>query len=111
MLAGVFRAIVQDTRDPAERGRIRVTIPSLSGPSRTDWVWPLVNCGYLVTPTVGEQVWVTFEAGDEDNPVWVGSTKTHLDYYDLIQRVDTLETQVATLQSAVASLQSTAHTH
>lgn len=91
MIAGVYRAVVQDVRDPSGRGRIKVTIPSVSGNSPTDWLWPVINCGYSVTPEPGEQVWVMFEAGDEDNPVWIGSTKVHPDYHDLVDRVTALE--------------------
>lgn len=113
MIRGVYRALVMDSRDPDGVGRVRVTIPAVSGDSITDWIYPVINAGYVVTPKAGEQVWVLFEAGDVDNPVWIGKTvttktginKQNKGYATLIDRVETLEDQVATLQSQVSTLQ------
>jgi hypothetical protein len=99
-----YRAIVMDVRDPADKGRIRVSIPSLSGSSTTDWIWPVVGAGYIVLPAPGDQVWVTFENGDKETPIWLGATKDSVDYRDLLARVIALEEDVATLQAA-------SHTH
>jgi hypothetical protein len=71
----IYRAIVADNRDPAERGRIKVMIPSITGTAISEWVWPVVTGGYLFIPEPGEQVWVMFENGDQDVPVWLGKTK------------------------------------
>jgi hypothetical protein len=104
MTSGVYRAIVRDVRDPASSGRIKVIIPAVSGDSETDWVWPVVPAGYVVLPKPGQQVWVLFEAGDHDNPVWLGAVKRDAAYDNLITRLTTLESQMT---SALARL--TAH--
>lgn len=99
MTSGVYRAFVRDVRDPAGDGRIRVTIPAISGDSPTDWIYPVIGFGYWVTPKPGDQVWVLFEAGDEDNPVWLGATKPNAAYKNLASRVASLETRVAALEA------------
>lgn len=71
----IYRAIVADNRDPADAGRLRVMIPALSGPAISDWVWPLVASGYAYIPAAGDQVWISFENGDKDFPVWLGTTQ------------------------------------
>ena len=106
MINGVYRAIVKDTRDTSGQGRIKVSVPAVSGSSVTDWVWPVISSGYLVIPDPGSQVWVLFEHGDEDNPVWIGATKVHARYKNMITTIETLQSAVATLQSSVANLQS-----
>lgn len=102
------RAIVVDNRDPAGKGRLRLQIPRLTGDKSTDWVWPVVSSGFLVTPKPGEQVWVTYEGDDPDFPLWVGKTDTTESYKNLLQRVKTLEDTVALLQTNKANV---GHTH
>lgn len=110
---GVYRALVHDVRDPADAGRIKVTIPAISGGAPTDWIWPVVSAGYVVRPKPGDQVYVMFEAGDVDNPVWIGKVapsaygvnKTATGYATLIERVEELEDDVTTLQGQVSTLQ------
>jgi hypothetical protein len=119
------RAVVYDTRDPLQRGRLRVRIPTKTGQHITGWIWPVVTSGYLVLPNPGDQVWVSYESGDEDFPVWLGKiqvTKAYKqgtsnlgDLSALLKRVADLEKAVTDLGQAVANLtQSKAnvgHTH
>lgn len=124
----IYRALVRDSRDPSKRGRIKVSIPQVSGNQVTDWIWPVINSGYLVVPKAGEQVWVSFEAGDKENPVWLGKaavTGSHKtdsgsvgDVSKLLDRVKTLETdvknlktEVNNLKSRVSALEAQAHSH
>ena len=105
----IFRAIVRDTKDPANRGRLRVVIPSQSGTALSGWIWPVVTSGYIVTPKPGEQVWVMFENGDNEAPVWIGKTavtktgisKTTVGYSTMLQRIEALETKVKALEDWV----------
>ena len=90
----IYRAIVSDARDPQGHGRLKVSIPALSGSSISDWIWPVVSAGYLVTPKAGAQVWVVFENGDKETPVWLGATTTEDDYVTLLTRVQDLENWV-----------------
>lgn len=87
----IYRAIVADSRDPAGKGRLRVLIPSLSGSAISDWIWPVVASGYVVVPESGDQVWVTFENGDSDVPVWLGQTKPDATVQSLLNRIEYLE--------------------
>lgn len=110
------RAVVHDNRDPSKRGRLRVRIPTQSGSEITDWVWPVVPSGFLVLPKAGEQVWVTYESGDKDFPVWIGKVATTTSYKNsagrdlknaslLLERLRTLEEKVKVLEDKVADLE------
>lgn len=87
---GVYRAVVANVSDPLGQGRIQVFCPQLWGTSVSDWVpgcWPpnlfqishnasagTADPSYVAPmPVVNQQVWLTFEAGDEDYPVWLGT--------------------------------------
>jgi len=99
--AGAYRGMVVDTRDPANRGSIKAKIPVITGDSTSEWIPPLVSGGYVVTPPLGSQVWIVFEAGDVNFPLWIGSTKTDPEYNRLINRIKTLETQMAAVQAYI----------
>ena len=71
----IYRALAARVDDPSNRGRIKVMIPSLTGEAISEWIWPIITGGYLVVPRPGEQVWVMFENGDQDSPVWLGKTQ------------------------------------
>ena len=109
------RAVVHDTRDPLKRGRIRVRIPTKTGQNVTGWIWPVVTSGYILTPNAGDQVWVTYESGDEDYPVWLGRIEPAKSYKEgtrnlgdisiLLRRVKDLEKAVEDLQDEVERLE------
>lgn len=90
----IYRAVVRDSRDPSGKGRIKVSIPSQTGSAAGDWIWPVVSSGYIVTPKAGDQVWVVYENGDNEMPVWLGATKTTPTYDNLINRVKAIETWI-----------------
>jgi hypothetical protein len=81
-LYGKFRGIVHENQDPLQLGRLRLKIPSLladDDDSVTDWAWPCVPFGGLADqgaffiPEIGALVWVEFEEGNADLPIWVGT--------------------------------------
>lgn len=75
---GVYRGIVVDATDPEGLFRLRVQIPQLFGNSITDWAWPAIPIAVgVTTPAPGDNVWITFEAGDPERPVWVGVWRTN----------------------------------
>lgn len=71
---GIFRAIVVSVDDPMQLDRIRVRVPEVLGGTITDWVWPKhVAPNWSWKPNVDERVWVEFENGDIDRPLYSGT--------------------------------------
>ncbi len=70
-LYGLYRAVVQDNVDPEQRYRLRVDAPSL-GSTPLPWAEACVPSGQCCGPSIGDSVWIMFEAGDVNNPVWIG---------------------------------------
>ena len=74
---GKYRGTVLNNVDPMQIGRIQAIVPDVSGVVPTSWAMPCVpvagvNTGFFTVPQVGSGVWVEFENGDPDYPVWVG---------------------------------------
>ena len=77
---GKYRAFVVDNEDPEQLGRLKLTVPSVLGEEVvTGWAMPCVpyggeaNQGFFFIPEVGAGVWVEFEEGDLEFPIWVGT--------------------------------------
>ena len=77
---GKYRGLVVDNHDPESLGRLTLRVPSVLGPEVvTGWALPCVpyggdrNQGFLCIPERGAGVWVEFEEGDLEFPVWVGT--------------------------------------
>lgn len=73
---GKYRGKVWDNLDPLELGRLQVTVPAVEG-LRLGWALPCVpyageGVGFYAMPPLGANVWVEFEGGDPNYPVWVG---------------------------------------
>jgi uncharacterized protein involved in type VI secretion and phage assembly len=73
---GKYRGLVADNADPTHRGRLQVSVPAVMGDSPV-WALPCVayagdSVGFFLLPDVGTGVWVEFEAGNPDYPIWVG---------------------------------------
>lgn len=70
---GKYRAIVTDTNDPKNMGRIKVRCPKISGGYTTAWCEPCFSCSSdFFIPPVGASVWVEFQQGDLKKPIWSG---------------------------------------
>ena len=74
---GKYRAIVTDVKDPENKGRIKVKCPKVLGEYSSHWCMPCVpyavdNGGIFFLPELQEVVWIEFEEGDPDKPIWVG---------------------------------------
>ena len=77
---GKYRGFVVDNADPEQLGRLKLRVPSVLGDKVvTGWAMPCVpyggaaNQGIFFIPENEAGVWVEFEEGDLEFPVWVGS--------------------------------------
>ena len=77
---GKYRGFVVDSKDPSQLGRLRLRVPSLLGTDVvTGWASACVpfggaaDQGFLFIPDPGAGVWVEFEEGDLEFPIWVGT--------------------------------------
>lgn len=74
---GKYRGIVTDIQDPLLTGRIRARVPDVMGEEESGWAMPCApfggnSMGFFALPTVGAGVWMEFEHGDPDYPIWTG---------------------------------------
>jgi hypothetical protein len=74
---GKFRATVSDNLDPLRKGRLRVSAPDVLDGDDLGWALPAVpyagdGVGLFLIPPKGANVWVEFEQGDPDYPIWAG---------------------------------------
>lgn len=75
---GKYRGVVTDIDDPLKMGRIRARVPDVHGDEQSGWAMACMpfaghGMGFLGLPTVGGGVWIEFEQGDPDFPIWAGS--------------------------------------
>lgn len=74
---GIYRGTVINNVDPMQMGRIMATVPDVGGLTPSSWAMPAVpiagkQMGTFLVPQIGAGVWIQFEAGDPDRPVWTG---------------------------------------
>lgn len=74
---GKYRGTVIDNIDPLQMGRLMVQIPDVSNVLPSTWAMPCLpfgglQAGMYVAPATGSGVWIEFEQGDPDYPIWVG---------------------------------------
>ena len=74
---GKYRGTVLDNIDPLQMGRLMVQVPDVSNILPSTWAMPClpfagIQSGMYAVPIIGSGVWVEFEQGDSDYPVWVG---------------------------------------
>lgn len=74
---GKYRGMVINNIDPMQMGRLMVQVPDISGLLPSTWAMPCFpvtgkQMGVWVLPQIGSGVWVEFEQGDPNYPIWVG---------------------------------------
>jgi len=75
---GKYRGIVTNVDDPANQCRIQATVASVLGEVTSGWALPAApfagdQHGVVMLPKVGSGVWIEFEAGQLDHPIWSGA--------------------------------------
>ncbi|WP_166298044.1 phage baseplate assembly protein V [Bradyrhizobium sp. 2S1] len=75
--------------DPESRGRIMAIVPDVQGLIPTTWALPCVPIagklmGTYLVPQIGAAVWIEFEQGDPDYPIWTGG------FWGVVAEVPTL---------------------
>jgi uncharacterized protein involved in type VI secretion and phage assembly len=74
---GKYRGVVTDNQDPLTIGRVRARVPDVMGDRESGWALPCApfggdQMGFFAVPKVGAGVWIEFEHGDPDHPIWAG---------------------------------------
>ncbi|GGX24854.1 baseplate assembly protein [Pigmentiphaga litoralis] len=74
---GKYRGMVLNNIDPMRLNRLQVQVPDVAGVLPVTWAMPCVPVaglqnGFVALPVIGSGVWVEFEQGDPDYPIWVG---------------------------------------
>lgn len=70
-----YRGFVFDNEDPDKMGRLRIVVPEITRDKpMVNWAYPSTfsgsGYGMKVTPQKGDMVWVTFDHGNPNYPIW-----------------------------------------
>ena len=77
---GKYRGTVINNIDPQMRGRLNCMVPDVYSVIPSTWAEPCTPLagptgppmGVYLVPPIGAGVWIEFEHGDPDYPIWVG---------------------------------------
>ena len=74
---GKYRGTVINNLDPMQMGRVQALVPDVTGNLPSSWAMPCLSVGGMqggmfTVPIVGSGVWIEFEQGDPDYPIWTG---------------------------------------
>lgn len=74
---GKFRGVVSDNQDPDQKGRIRARVADVYGEDESGWALPASpyagsQVGFYMIPPTNSWVWIEFEHGDPNYPIWSG---------------------------------------
>lgn len=74
---GKYRGTVLNNIDPMQQGRIQAVVPDVTALLPSSWAMPClplagINTGVFTVPPIGAGVWIEYEKGDADYPIWVG---------------------------------------
>lgn len=74
---GKYRGTVLNNVDPMQMGRLMVQVPDVSNVLPSTWAMPClpfagIQSGMYAVPAIGSGVWIEFEQGNPDYPIWVG---------------------------------------
>jgi hypothetical protein len=101
---GKYRGTVTNNVDPNRMGRLQVSCPEVLELNALAWAMPSVpfagaNEGFYMMPSVTSNVWVEFEAGDPERPIWSGCfwTTQTIPAHAMLPTVRTIATTSATI--------------
>ena len=74
---GKHRGTVINNLDPMQMGRLQALVPDVLGDMPSSWAMPCLAIGGMqggmfTVPVIGSGVWIEFEQGDPDYPIWTG---------------------------------------
>jgi len=74
---GKYKGTVTDVDDPKKQCRIRAKVPTVLGEQECGWALPVApfagdGHGLVLLPEIGSFVWIEFEAGQLNSPIWSG---------------------------------------
>ena len=74
---GKYRGTVIQNIDPMNIGRLMVQVPDVSNIIPSTWAMPCfpfagIQNGFFAVPEIGSGVWIEFEQGNPDYPIWSG---------------------------------------
>jgi uncharacterized protein involved in type VI secretion and phage assembly len=74
---GKYRGTVSDNQDPLMIGRVKARVPDVMGDQESGWAMPCApfggsGIGFFAIPSTGAGVWIEFEHGDPEYPIWSG---------------------------------------
>ncbi|HEX5606790.1 MAG TPA: phage baseplate assembly protein V [Candidatus Binatia bacterium] len=74
---GKYRGMVINNVDPLQIGRLQVQVSDIGGLIPSSWAMPCFpltgkQMGAYMIPQIGAGVWVEFEQGNPDYPIWSG---------------------------------------
>lgn len=73
---GKFSGVVENNDDPDQAGKLEVSVPEILSDGQP-WARACVpyadrGHGFFMVPPIGARIWVEFEDGDIDRPIWTG---------------------------------------
>jgi len=74
---GKYRGVVTDNQDQLTLGRVRARVQDVLGDNESGWALPSSpyagdKVGLFLIPPTGANVWIEFEHGNPDYPIWSG---------------------------------------
>ncbi|HWQ69273.1 MAG TPA: phage baseplate assembly protein V [Patescibacteria group bacterium] len=105
---GKYRGVVTDNKDPRGLGRIRAKVQDVFGGEESGWAMPCLpyagkDVGLYLIPPEKAFVWIEFEHGDPDYPIWTGcfwaegEVPVKSDKNETMPEKKVLKTEIATI--------------